>query len=99
MKWLFVPFLEIGSGDWIRTSDLVVTRVHDFHRGVDYLFTLGRCRALMRGYCSAHSLVSEPSVFSKPKDGLAADYRVFRCRLPDNSPYVHYLVSQVGCIF
>jgi hypothetical protein len=29
-----------GSGDWIRTSDLVVTLIHYFRSGVDYLIIL-----------------------------------------------------------
>ena len=29
-----------GSGDWIRTSDLVVTLIHYFHNGVDYIIIL-----------------------------------------------------------
>jgi len=29
--------LMLGSGDWIRTSDLVVTLIYYFRNGVDYL--------------------------------------------------------------
>jgi len=34
------PFIVVsltGSGDWIRTSDLVVTLIYYFRSGVDYL--------------------------------------------------------------
>jgi hypothetical protein len=37
---------NFGSGDWIRTSDLVVTLIHYFRNGVDYLIavTINDCR-------------------------------------------------------
>ncbi|HSX17707.1 MAG TPA: hypothetical protein VLH86_06435, partial [Patescibacteria group bacterium] len=35
-----------GSGDWIRTSDLVVTLIPYFHTSVDYLITIATKVAL-----------------------------------------------------
>jgi hypothetical protein len=32
--------LFLGSGDWIRTSDLVVTLIRYFRSGVDYIITV-----------------------------------------------------------
>jgi hypothetical protein len=52
---------DFGSGERIRTFDLVVTRDHSFRMCVDYLFIRKGCRALLEDYCSAHLLVSEPS--------------------------------------
>jgi hypothetical protein len=49
---LFSTALYLGSGDWIRTSDLVVTPSHYFNNGVDYLIILKiGCRALLKDYC------------------------------------------------
>jgi len=42
---------SLGSGDWIRTSDLVVTLTRHFRAGVDYIINRMGCRALMKDYC------------------------------------------------
>jgi hypothetical protein len=41
--------LCFGSGDWIRTSDLVVTLIPYFRNGVDYLIILVRMDSGMQG--------------------------------------------------
>lgn len=68
----------LGSGGWVRTSDLIVTRSHLFRVCVDYLiirFTK-RSRALTSEYRWAHALVSEPSKILYPNLGLAADCHI-----------------------
>ena len=54
--------LKIGSGDWIRTSDLVVTTILCFRIRLDYLIILVWMQGAYEGLLlRTHLLVSEPS--------------------------------------
>jgi len=81
--WL--SLLRLGSGDWIRTSDLVVTLILYFHRGVDYIIAVAtvsrrRHKALPPGSHELGVLPLRNSLWTFPDNslGLAADSHIVK---------------------